>query len=151
MDSNAQENKIFSGGIGFLSNETIGELRIGDVTLEIDASDPDFLEKLQDAGEALKSLEVAAATEADRTRLLIGELDRHFDELFGEGTAAKAFKTNSLIKRINAWGSIVELANAQKDDLGKKMSVFNAKFNAGNRAQRRAAEKKKRPPKKGDA
>ena len=153
MDSNALDNNIFSEGIGSLSSDITGELKVGDVTLEIDASDPDFLEKLQEAGYALQSFSAPAGSDSERTRALVEEIDRRFDDLFGEGTAAMAFKTKSLMKRIKAWGSIVELANAQKDALTDKMSEFNNRYNAGNRAQRRAEAKKKRqfPNKKGSS
>lgn len=155
MDSNALDNNIFSEGIGTLSSDITGELKVGDVTLEIDASDPDFLDKLKEAGYALQSFSAHAGSDSEKTRALVEELDRRFDDLFGEGTAAQAFKTKSLMKRIKVWGSIVELANAQKEALTDKMSEFNNRYNAGNRAQRRAvakeAKKKKFPYKKGSS
>lgn len=155
MDSNALDNNIFSEGIGTLSSDITGELKVGDVTLEIDASDPDFLDKLQEAGYALQSFNAPAGSDSERTRALVEEIDRRFDDLFGEGTAAMAFKTKSLMKRIKAWGAIVELANAQKEALTDKMSEFNNRYNAGNRAQKRAeakeAKKKKFPYKKGSS
>ena len=155
MDSNALDNNIFSEGIGSLSSDITGELKVGDVTLEIDASDPDFLDKLKEAGYALQSFSAHAGSDSEKTRALVEELDRRFDDLFGEGTAAQAFKTKSLMKRIKVWGSIVELANAQKEALTDKMSEFNNRYNAGNRAQRRAvakeAKKKKFTYKKGSS
>ena len=145
MDSN---KKIFSEGISEISQENTGVLTIGNVELEIDATDPDFLENLEISGKELQEFS-ASGTEIEKTRALVAFMDQKFDFLFGKGTAAEAFPNKSLTKRINAWGAIVEIANEQKAALNSKMSLFTSKYNAGNRAQKRAAEKQKNHSYKG--
>ena len=142
MDSNAKDT-IFSKNNGTVNDDNIGIVTISDMEFEIDATDPDFMEKLQAVGAAMKNIDGNKADGPDRVRSLVSVLDEHFDMLFGDGSAAKAFPTNSLMKRINAFASIVEVANAQKATLESKMSAFNTKYNVGNRAQRRAEAKKK--------
>ena len=142
MDSNAQDT-IFSKNNGTIRDDNIGIVRISDIEFEIDATDPDFMEKLQAVGEDMKNIKSNKNDGPDNVRALISVLDKHFDTLFGDGSAKKAFPTNSLMMRINAFGSIVEIANAQRAALESKMSAFNTRYNVGNRAQRRAEAKKK--------
>lgn len=142
MDSNAKDT-IFSKNNGTVNDDNIGIVTISDMEFEIDVTDPDFMEKLQVVGAAMENINGNKADGPDQVRSLISVLDEHFDMLFGDGSAAKAFPTNSLMKHINAFASIVEVANAQKATLESKMSAFNTKYNVGNRAQRRAEAKKK--------
>lgn len=117
-------------------------ITIGNAQLEIDGSDPDFIDTLQKAWVEIKNFKVPeSVSDTEKTRLYVDRMDQFFDEIFGTGTAADAFNTRSLMKRINAWDSIFTMIKDQETAMSMAAADFNSKYNSGNRATRRAIMK----------
>lgn len=118
-------------------------ITIGEVNIEIDGSDPDFIESLQGAWKKIQAFKAPeGVSDTEKTRMYIDSMDAMFDAVFGEGVSKKAFKTRSLIKRLHAWDAIFNEIKEQEEAMQQASELFNTKYNAKNRAARRAASKK---------
>lgn len=122
--------------------------RFGNFEKDIDFTDADFLDAIDDAYQMLqddvKSLPVVGKI-SDIVRAQNACYDAFLNSILGVDASVKMFETNSLLKRIEA---VEALANMRERDEGS----FNARLDGyvvnkpgnGNREQRRMNQKKQK-------
>ncbi len=110
---------------------------------EVDFTDVDFLEKIENAQELLRD-DIEAVPKTGKSSEIVRAqnqcYDNFFDRIFYDGASKEIFVSNSMSERVAAVTSLKELEDRQEEMLGtidKKYQVQK-----GNRAQRRYASRK---------
>ena len=119
-------------------------IEIKGVKLEADLLDLDVMEKYEKEMNAVsEKVKAAQANGMKGSALLREELkitDEFFEAFFGVGTAHRLFgDSNNIRPRLEAFNEVVDLA----DEMKTEVESFRRQAPVGNRAQRRAAAKKK--------
>lgn len=127
---------------------SVSKVTINGVELELNLLDADVIEKYENLNdEIMKKIQDPKAYEGKSTaegmRYQCRCVERFFDALFGEGTSERVFpKNNDLGNRLEAFGETAKLAKSAGTELNTIIDKY-APGRVQNRAERRAAQKKK--------
>lgn len=119
-------------------------IEINGVKLEADLLDLDVMEKYEKEMNAVSEKVKEAQGKGLKGSALMREemriTDEFFESFFGVGTAHQLFGDSSNIRpRLEAFNKVADLA----DEMKTEVESFRRQAPVGNRAQRRAAAKKK--------
>lgn len=122
----------------------MSSIEINGVKLEADLLDMDVMEKYEKEMNAVSEKVKAARDKGIKGSALMREemriTDEFFEAFFGVGTAHRLFGDSRNIRpRLEAFNKVAGLA----DEMRAEVESFRRQAPAGNRAQRRAAAKKK--------
>lgn len=122
----------------------MSSIEINGVKLEADLLDMDAMEKYEKEMNAVSEKVKAARDKGIKGSALMREemriTDEFFEAFFGVGTAHRLFGDSRNIRpRLEAFNKVAGLA----DEMRAEVESFRRQAPAGNRAQRRAAAKKK--------
>lgn len=122
----------------------MSSIEINGVKLEADLLDMDVMEKYEKEMNAVSEKVKAARDKGIKGSALMREemriTDEFFEAFFGVGTAHRLFGDSRNIRpRLEAFNKVAGLA----DEMRAEVESFRRQPPAGNRAQRRAAAKKK--------
>ncbi len=115
--------------------------KFNDFETEVDFTDVDFLERIEEAQSHLAHDQERVPIEgkaSDIAKAQIECYDRFIDRIFGDGTSQKIFKTRALSERVNAVVSLKVIEDRQAEEFNSTNSRYQV--NKGNRAQRRAKQ-----------
>lgn len=116
--------------------------KYGDFEKQLDFSDPDFLDKIEEANNRMKQKAAAVpmtGKQTDITRKQVEILDAFFDEILGDGASAKMFNTKSALKRTEAFEILQGAQGADVEKMNAAKSMWTP-----NREQRRHPNKHRR-------
>lgn len=118
--------------------------KFGDFEAEIDFTDADFLDRLENAQKKLKE-EAEELPKTGRNSEIVRAqnacYDRFFDRILGQGASRKMFSGSSLSKRLDAADALKAFENKQSEGFNSRMDQYRVN-RRGNRAQRRDYQKK---------
>ena len=122
----------------------MSSIEINGVKLETDLLDLDVMEKYEKEMNAVsEKVKEAQEKGLEGSALMREEMritDEFFESFFGVGTAHRLFGDSSNIRpRLEAFNKVADLA----DEMKTEVESFRRQAPVGNRAQRRAAAKKK--------
>lgn len=122
----------------------MSSIEINGVKLEADLLDMDIMEKYEKEMNAVSEKVKAARDKGIKGSALMREemriTDEFFEAFFGVGTAHRLFGDSRNIRpRLEAFNKVAGLA----DEMRAEVESFRRQTPVGNRAQRRAAAKKK--------
>lgn len=122
----------------------MSSIEINGVKLEADLLDMDIMEKYEKEMNAVSEKVKAARDKGIKGSALMREemriTDEFFEAFFGVGTAHRLFGDSRNIRpRLEAFNKVAGLA----DEMRVEVESFRRQTPVGNRAQRRAAAKKK--------
>lgn len=118
--------------------------KFGDFETEIDFTDADFLDRLENAQKKLKE-EAEELPKTGRNSEIVRAqnacYDRFFDRILGQGASGKMFSSGSLSKRLDAADALKAFEDKQSEGFNSRMDQYLVN-RRGNRAQRRDYQKK---------
>lgn len=127
---------------------SVSKVTINGIELELNLLDADVIEKYEKLNdEIVKKIQDPKAYEgkstAESMRYQCRCVEQFFNDLFGEGTSERVFpKNNDLGNRLEAFGETAKLAKSAGTELNTIIDKY-APGRVQNRAERRAAQKKK--------
>lgn len=116
---------------------------INGVTLALDLSDADVLERYEDAFEAMKKDEAAIPRDGKVSAQIRGYCNMYrnlYDRIFGEGTAARIFEGQPVSSEVyeGVYTNFLDFVSAQMAGVAERRVALISRYKA-NREQKRAA------------
>lgn len=118
--------------------------RFGNLERELDFTDADFLDRLDDAYEKIQEDVKELPKDGKNSDIVRAQnacYDRFFDNILGEGASRELFDTNSLSRRIDAAEALAEFRQAEDDRFSSRIVDYRVNKPPKNRKQRRSDQK----------
>lgn len=128
--------------------ETSGKTwEINGISLLLDLSDADVMERYEDAFEAMKKDEEAIPRDGKASAQIRGYCRMYrnlYDRVFGEGTAERIFDGQPVNSEVyeSVFDSFLTFVSTQTEGIARRRTEFFSKYSP-NRAQKRAAGREK--------